>query len=162
MKNLLLSFALFTTSLLFSQAYTGAGDIKFQVGANIQSGGTGIASSVDFGLGENISLGVYSSYLLNVQGSLGAQFEDRFDVQGRFNANIGNVITSDRALDVYPGLHVGTRNFGGHLGIRYFFSNGFGLYSELHIPFAYYKDNLSSVEELNNQVTVTVGTSFNI
>ena len=163
MKNLFVIVAIMSASVVFSQAYTGVGDVKFQLGANIQSGGNGIAGSLDYGLGENISIGVYSTYLLGVQDSLEPEFADRFDIQGRFNANLGSVIGASPNFDLYPGLHVGTRNFGGHLGLRYFFSPGFGLYSEVHVPFAFYNsDTLKAEEELNNQVTFTIGASFNI
>ena len=39
-------------------------------------------------------------------------------------------------MDLYPGLHLGTRNFGGHLGFRYFFTDGFGVYAETAVPIA--------------------------
>ena len=41
-------------------------------------------------------------------------------------------------MDLYPGLHLGTRNFGGHLGFRYFFTDGFGVYAETAVPIAKY------------------------
>ncbi|MFT4753248.1 MAG: outer membrane protein G [Salibacteraceae bacterium] len=163
MKNLFIIVAILSMNFAFSQAYTGAGDVKFQLGANIQSGGNGIAGSLGFGLGENISIGVYSAYLLGIQDSLEPEFKDRFDIQGRFNANLGSVLGASPNLDVYPGLHLGTRNFGGHIGLRYFFSPSFGLYSEVHVPFAFYNPNtLKAEEELNNQFVFTIGASFNI
>jgi len=36
------------------------------VGANLQNNGTGIVGSFDYGLGENISIGAISAYLLGV------------------------------------------------------------------------------------------------
>src|SRR5690606_13787044 len=113
MKTVSILFMLLVTQLGFSQAYTGQGDIKFQIGANIQNNGTGIMGSLDFGLGENISLGVASTYLLGIDKITNeegneepfAQFEDRFDIRTRFNANLGNVINVDENFDVYPGLY---------------------------------------------------------
>ncbi|HEU0124881.1 MAG TPA: DUF6646 family protein, partial [Flavobacterium sp.] len=38
-------------------AFTGKGDTRVNVGANLQDGGSGIQGSIDFGLGENFSFG---------------------------------------------------------------------------------------------------------
>ncbi|TYA73921.1 DUF6646 family protein [Seonamhaeicola marinus] len=172
MKKLILIAALINVSLVSGQAFTGNGDKKFQVGANIQNNGTGISATYDFGAGENISFGLSSIYLLSVNSALqnndgnddlNADITDRFDLRARFNANLGSVINIDDNLDVYPGLSLGLKNFGGHLGVRYFFSDGFGVYSELNTPFAKYKnDNLTPAEKLNNQFSVSFGASFNI
>lgn len=164
---------IFTAFLLFQisygQAYHGHGDIKFQVGANFQNNGTGIMGSLDYGLGENISIGVASVYLLgikkvkNVDGEdvPFADFKDRFDLKARFNANLGNVINVDGNFDVYPGLYVSLKNFGGHLGARYFFSPGFGLFTELNVPISKYKTgSLTNAEKLHNQVSANLGVSF--
>ncbi len=171
MKTFASLFALLFIQLTFAQAYSGKGDVKFQVGANIQNNGTGIMGSLDFGLGENISVGVASAYLLGIDKVTNAdgeeepfaKFEDRFDLKARFNANLGNVINVDENFDVYPGLYASLKNFGGHLGARYFFTSGFGVFTEVNIPFANYNtDNLTPAEKLHNQVSVNVGASFNI
>ena len=60
---------LFLVSFGFTQAqqaFKGKGDVKVNVGANIQDGGSGIQGSVDFGLGENFSFGFVANYLLGV------------------------------------------------------------------------------------------------
>lgn len=173
----LIAFLAFTT--IYAQAYQGKGDTKFQVGANFQSKGTGIMSTLDYGIGENISLGVKGIYLLGVEdysdlpaiGGIAieeAEFGDRFDLRVRFNAHLGNVINIDENFDLYPGLDLGLKNFGGHLGARYFFSEGFGVFTELNVPFANYTaDEDFSVTEfrrqqLNNQFTISIGASFNL
>ena len=46
-----------------AQAFKGKGDTKFQVGLNLQDGGSGITSTVDFGLGENMSFGFGNLYI---------------------------------------------------------------------------------------------------
>ncbi|OAB80022.1 DUF6646 family protein [Cochleicola gelatinilyticus] len=163
MKQLLFIFCFFYFSVCIAQSYSGKGDVKFQVGAQFQEEGTGIGASLDFGFGENISLGVFSSYVLNVDEILGAEFQDRFELQGRFNAHLGNVLNIDPNFDVYPGLYVGLRNFGGHLGLRYFFTSGFGVFTELRAPFSKYNtEALTPAEQLNNQFTMSVGASFNL
>lgn len=147
-----------------AQVYSGKGDVKFQVGANMQSSATGINVTTDFGIGENMSYGFSATYLLNAEsiGDAKPEFLDRADVKLRFNANLGNVINVNDALDVYPGLNLGLRNFGGHLGVRYFFTDGFGVFSEAVFPIASYKTNVVGFDKYNNQFSFTVGASFNL
>ena len=164
MKKIITLSLLLSFGFINAQSFKGKGDIKAQVGANIQDGGTGIQLSTDFGIGENMSYGFTASYLLSVEEILGVkpEFGDRIDVKARFNANLGNVIGLDKKMDVYPGLDLGLRNFGAHLGFRYFFSEGFGLYTEAGIPIAKYDTNITGFDNYNNQFTVNVGASFNL
>ena len=160
------------TLLLFSsfcfmnaQGYKGKGDTKFDVGMNIQNGGSGIGLFLDFGSGENMSFGFVTSYLLSVnKDDIGnkPEFMDRFDAKARFNANLGNVLKLDPKMDIYPGLDLGLRNFGAHLGFRYFFTDGFGVYSEAGIPLAKYDTTPSGFDHLNNQFVFNIGASFNL
>jgi hypothetical protein len=164
MKKIIIIAAIVMVSLANAQAYKGKGDIKAQVGLNTQSHGTGINTSVDFGIGENMSYGFVASYLLSVDEIAGEKpnFEDRADFKVRFNANLGNVFKLDKSMDIYPGLDLGTRNFGGHLGFRYFFTDGFGLYTEAGIPLAKYNTNAEGFEKYNNQFVFQIGASFNL
>jgi hypothetical protein len=75
------------------------------VGLNLQDGGTGIFLSSDFGIGENMSLGLTANYLLSVnEDALGniPDFGQRVDLKARFNANLGNVLKLEPNMDVYP------------------------------------------------------------
>jgi hypothetical protein len=65
----------------------------------------------------------------------------------------------DQKMDIYPGLDLGLKNFGAHLGFRYFFTDGFGVYTEAGIPIAKYEqDTFNS----NNQFVFNIGASFNL
>jgi hypothetical protein len=65
-------------------------------------------------------------------------------------------------FDLYPGLAFSTKNFGGHLGARYFFTDGFGVYTEAAFPLAKYKtEDLTPAEEIYNQFNVSFGLAFN-
>ncbi|MCV9932482.1 hypothetical protein OIU80_09320 [Flavobacterium sp. LS1R47] len=172
-KIITLAFLLVFGLTQAQQAFSGKGDTKVNIGANIQDGGTGIQASIDLGLGENISIGFVSSYLLGINeynGFYGTTqyygvkpaFKDRFDAKVRMNANLGNVINVDKKLDVYPGLSLGLRNFGGHVGGRYFFTDGFGVFTELGFPIAKYGDNDKVFDHLNNQFTFSLGASFSL
>lgn len=163
MKSYLFIATLLVTSLSFGQAFNGKEDQKFQIGLNLQDNGTGIQATYDFGIGENISLGLSTVYLLGVDDLIDADFGERADLRLRFNANIGNVLNLSPAFDFYPGLSFGTKNFGGHLGARYFFSSGFGVYTEAQFPFAKYDNgDLTPAEDLNNQFNFNIGMSFNL
>jgi outer membrane protein G len=198
MKKIIFITMLAFAGFVNAQAYKGKGDIKGQVGLNVQKGGTGITVSSDFGIGENMSYGFTTTYLLNAKGydfdetaflianpsfdpiingtlpgDSKAKFEDRFDLKARFNANLGNVFKLDSKMDIYPGLDLGLRNFGAHIGLRYFFTDGFGLYAEAGFPLAryntkvddlgtysgYYKNN---PKLYNNQFVLNIGASFNL
>lgn len=164
--TLLLVFAGFSVNA--QEAYTGKGDTKMHIGANFQDGGTGLNVGTDFGLGENISIGFSANYLLGVKevtvngATFKPEFKDRIDAKFRFNANIGKVMTLPEQMDVYPGLDLGIKNFGGHLGVRYFFSEGFGLQSEFGIPFAKYDTDVQGFEKLNNQFYANLSMVFNL
>lgn len=162
MKNILLILALIAGTTVYAQAYRGKGDQKIQVGASFQENATGIGVTYDYGVGENFSLGLAANYALGLDDAVDADFDERSTLALRFNANIGNVINLDENFDFYPGLHFSTKNFGGHVGARYFFTNGFGLYTEAGFPLAKYKtEDLTPAEELYNQFVFNIGMSFN-
>lgn len=163
MKKLTTLLFLLTCFAMNAQSFIGKFDSKFQVGANFQKNGTGLNISYDYGLGQNISIGVSSTYLLGISDEIEAEFGDRFDIKARFNANLGSVLNIDENFDFYPGLSLGLKNFGGHLGARYFFSDGFGLYSEFGFPIAKYDtDELTAIDKLHNQAYFNIGASFNL
>lgn len=163
MKNYIaILFLLAGTNTALAQGYSGKGDQKFQVGANLQDNGTGIQASYDYGLGENISVGAVSSYTLGIGSEVAGTTRERFDVKARFSAHLGPVMGVSDKFDLYPGLDIGLKNFGFHTGARYFFSDGFGVYTELGFPIARFDtSDLTPSEKLHNQFTVNIGASFN-
>lgn len=148
--------------MINAQAFKGDGDTKLNIGMTIQNGGTGIVASTDYGLGENFSIGVLASYLLGVNEYLGEKpsADYRFDAKLRFNANLGSVLNVSPKFDLYPGLNLGLKNFGGHVGARYFFADGFGVFSEFSVPFAKY--DTDSASKYNNGPAFNIGASFNL
>ena len=176
-KRIFTLVLLATAALTNAQAYKGKGDIKAQIGASIQSGGTGIFGSADFGLGENFSIGVTTTYLLDAEGEFSyntnnlffpileenePDFYEKFDAKARFNAHLGNVIGLPAAMDLYPGLNIGIHNFGTHLGFRYFFTDGFGVFTEAGIPITKYAGKTYGNENYHNQFTFNIGASFSL
>lgn len=162
MKKIITLLLLSAVCLVNGQAFKGKGDVKAQVGANIQKGGTGIHLTYDAGVGENMSFGATASFLLSASEGNASDipFGDKIDIKARFNANIGKVLTLGDKADIYPGLDLSLRNFGAHLGGRYFFSDGFGMYSEIGFPIAKYNQDKDGL--YNNQFVLNVGVSFNL
>ena len=160
MKRIFTIVLLGAFCMVNAQAFKGKGDTKFDLGMTFQNGGSGIVASADFGLGQNISVGILSSYLLGGSNIDRVPFEYRFDAKARFNANLGNVLNISPKFDLYPGLNLGLKNFGGHIGARYFFSEGFGVFTEFSAPFAKY-DN-EAISKYNNGTSFNIGASFNI
>lgn len=169
MKKIIGSLLLLTVGYLNlnaqTDAYTGKGDLRYHVGASMQKLGTGITTSIDFGVGESFSFGAQAGYALGlkeINGVKKAGFGDRFDLKARFNANIGSVIDLPSNVDVYPGLNLGLKNFGGHVGARVFFSKGFGLFAETQFPIAKYNSNTINYDRLNNQFSLNAGVAFDL
>ncbi|CAM2849221.1 DUF6646 family protein [Flavobacterium frigoris] len=165
MKKVITLLLLSSVWLTNAQAFKGNGDVKGQVGLNLQDGGSGVFISSDFGIGENMSLGLTANYLLSVnEDELGniPDFGQRVDLKARFNANLGNVLKMEPNMDIYPGLDLGLHNFGAHLGFRYFFTDGFGLFGEAGVPIAKYDKNITGFDHLNNQFVFNIGASFNL
>jgi len=163
MKKLFFVFSILSVLLVNSQAFTGKGDQKFQIGANLQDEATGINVTYDYGLGESFSVGLTSSYALSVDDRIDPDFDQRIDLKARFNANLGNVINVDENLDVYPGLNIGLKNFGGHLGARYFFGKGFGVFTEASFPIAKYDEDATEIGNfIHNQFAVNIGAVFQL
>jgi outer membrane protein G len=160
MKNILTIGLLFSALISSGQAYTGREDSKLNIGLTVQNGGRGVVLNYDQGLGENISVGILTSYLLAGNNIKDVSFDYRFDAKVRFNANLGNVVNISPKFDVYPGLNLGLKNFGGHLGARYFFTEGFGIYTDFSAPFALYNPEAKS--KYNNGVSFNIGASFNL
>lgn len=168
MKKLVFVAFLGMGLLANAQSYKGKEDVKLQIGATIQDGGTGIVLTNDYGIGENMSFGFSASYMLSADNITIAnvnykpEFADRVDAKVRFNANLGSVIGLEDNMDLYPGLNLGTRNFGAHLGFRYFFTDGFGVYTEAGIPIAEYDSTPGVFGKYNNQFVFQIGASFNL
>lgn len=167
MKKVLFAAAITAFGLASAQndAFRGSGDLRLNLGANIQHRGAGIVTSLDYGLGESFSVGVQAGYLLGAEEEVlygKARPEHRFDAKVRANAHLGDVVGLPQNFDVYPGLNLGLKNFGGHVGARYFFDKGFGVFVETQFPIARYNTKASEYRLLNNQFAFLIGASFDL
>ena len=147
-----------------NDAFSGKGDLKLNIGANFQNGGTGIMTSLDYGLGESFSIGAQAGYLLGIDEVYGekSRTEHRFDAKVRASAHLGDVIGLPENFDIYPGLNLGLKNFGAHAGARYFFKKGFGVFTEIQVPLAKYNTDSDNYRLFNNQFAFMAGVSFDL
>lgn len=167
MKKLILAMAVASFGFVSAQdndAFYGKDDLRLNIGANLQKGGTGIHTSLDYGLGQSFSIGAQAGYLLGVDEVDGEKPESthRFDVKARASAHLGDVMGLPQNFDVYPGLNLGLKNFGAHVGTRVFFDKGFGMFAEAQFPIAKYNTEASSYRLLNNQFAFVIGASFDL
>lgn len=167
MKIFFAGLLLFTLSIANSQttAYLGRTDLKAQLGLDFQRNNTmGAVATMDYGLGKNISVGLQVAYLYNVKDIDGLEpdFQDRFDVKARVNASLGKVFRMPINMDFYPGLDFGLRNFGGHLGLRYYLNNGIGLFTEGQFVIQKYTSSTEKFNPLNNQFAILAGLTFDL
>ncbi len=156
--------------LSYSQSYIGKGDEKMQIGISFVDGGTGLLASYDRGLGENISVGISSTYLLSansysytdssVNYTVDPDAIDRFDLKARVNVHLTDVLNISDNFDFYPGLNIGLKNLGLHTGARYFFTKGFGLFSEIDFPIAKFDDKADF--QYFNGFKLNLGVSLNL
>ncbi len=148
-----------------NDAFIGKDDLRLNLGANFQKYATGIHTSLDYGLGDSFSIGAQAGYLLgakeNAQGEK-PETKHRFDAKLRASAHLGDVIGLASNIDVYPGLNIGLKNFGGHAGARVFFNKGFGLFVETQFPIARYNTDAADFQLLNNRFAFIAGATFDL
>lgn len=162
MKKIIILAVVFLVNAVYSQAFKGKEDLKLQIGSAIVDGGSGLNFSLDKGLGDNISAGISTSYLLGVTEVAGfdADALDKFDIKGRFNIHLSDIIKLGDNFDVYPGINLGIKNLGLHTGVRYFLNNGLGLYTEFDFPIAKFEKDITY--QYFNAFKVHIGVSLNL
>lgn len=134
MKKLVLACAfLFAGQLAYSQAWSGKGDQKIQVGFNGWGYGTGITATYDYGLSKIISLGAGANFYFDHSDA--KYHDDNFGVFGRLNFHLQQPLNLPSNWDIYPGIDLGVLGkhgtyFGAHIGARYFFNNNVGIFIE--------------------------------
>ncbi|SFI36688.1 DUF6646 family protein [Halpernia frigidisoli] len=167
MKTFLAGIFLLIIGFANSQttAYTGENDLKAQLGADLQrKNALGAVATIDYGLSEYFSVGLQSAYIFKAKEIDGTplQFKDRFDAKIRLSASLGDTFRFPENMDFYPGINVGLRDVGGHIGFRYYFNNGIGLFTEGQFVIEKYTNTIESNNRLNNQFAVLAGLTFDL
>ncbi len=162
MKKIIILLTVLSLNTVLSQAFKGKEDFKLQIGAALVNKGAGLNFSLDKGLGDNISAGISTSYLLGVTEVAGFEADalDKFDIKGRFNIHLSDIIKLGDNFDVYPGINLGIKNLGLHTGARYFLNNGLGLYTEFDFPISKFEKNITY--QYFNSFKVHIGVTLNL
>lgn len=133
MKKLFLLglFLAFSTGIS-AQAWNGKGDQKLQIGLNGWGYGTGITGTYDYGLGSIVSIGAGANFYFD--GYKDDNDDNNIFLFGRLGFHLQEPLGLPEKWDIYPGVNLGVlgKDFGigAHLGVRYFFTNGIGIYGE--------------------------------
>ena len=112
-----------------AQSFNGKGDSKVNVGYHIYGYGNGINASYNYGLNDQFSIGAGGNYYFDNE-------ENDYFLFVRANFHLGPLMDLPRKLDIYPGVEFGylsSTNIGlaAYVGIRYFFTDRIGVYTEI-------------------------------
>ena len=115
-----------------AQAWDGEGDIKVYAGYANVGGRSGIELGSDYALSDFVSVGGQLTYVNvkdNDEGRDRAFMGYGFSLTG--NYHWAEVLKLPSVLDIYSGASVGLRTAGLQAGVRYNFSETFGLYGQV-------------------------------
>ena len=115
-----------------AQAWDGEGDIKVYAGYAHVGGRSGIELGSDYALSDFVSLGGQITYVsVKKHGDGDNSFLVGYDLSLMGNYHWAEVLKLPSVLDIYTGASVGLRTGGLQAGVRYNFSETFGLYGQV-------------------------------
>ena len=115
-----------------AQAWDGEGDIKVYAGYANVGGRSGIELGSDYALSDFVSVGGQITYVNVKEHDDGHNnFLMGYDLSFMGNYHWAEVLKLPSVLDIYSGVSVGLRVGGLQVGVRYNFSETFGLYGQV-------------------------------
>lgn len=115
-----------------AQAWDGEGDIKVYAGYANVGGRSGIELGSDYALSDFISVGGQVTYVnVKKHSSEDYHFLVGYDLSLMGNYHWAEILKLPSVLDIYSGASVGLRTAGLQAGVRYNFSETFGLYGQV-------------------------------
>ena len=115
-----------------AQAWDGEGDIKVYAGYANVGGRSGIELGSDYAFSDFISIGGQITYVNVKKHDEGHNnFLLGYDLSLTGNYHWAEVLKLPSVLDIYSGVSVGLRTVGLQAGVRYNFSETFGLYGQV-------------------------------
>jgi hypothetical protein len=153
----LLHYLYYYLRLINAQAFKGDGDVRTSC-LNLQDGGTGILYLQILELDKTCHWDLPLITYYRCANPLNDEncFGDRVDLKVRFNANLGSVMQLEPNMDIYPGLFR-LKNFGAHLGFRYFFTEGLDCLRGWSSISRNMTNSTDFGHSLNNQFTLNIG-----
>ena len=141
-KKILISALLLTSFLSFAQAPLEKGNLQLNAGFGTSGWGTPIYVGLDYGLGNNFTIGAEGSYrsyeslgykstIIGIQGNTNYHFNELLDIPSKWDLYAGlsaNYYTWNFEDEIAEDL-VDNSNFGigAQIGGRYFFSDNFAI-----------------------------------
>lgn len=139
---------LFSVAVVFAQSPLTPGETQFNLGVGFSNFGSPVYAGLDFGLGRDVSLGAEVSYkryresysdnrwnhnVIGVSGNLNYHFNYILQIPSDWDfyagVNVGFYVVN--SPNNYPGSYKSELGLGGQLGMRYFFTNSFGVNLEV-------------------------------
>ena len=115
-----------------AQAWDGEGDIKVYAGYANVGGKSGFEIGSDYALSDFISIGGQITYVNVKKHDEGHNnFLLGYDLSLMGNYHWAEVLKLPSVLDIYSGVSVGLRTVGLQAGVRYNFSETFGVYGQV-------------------------------
>ena len=115
-----------------AQAWDGEGDVKVYGGYANVGGKSGFELGTDYALSDFVSLGGQITYVsVKKHGDGDNSFLVGYDLSLMGNYHWAEVLKLPSVLDIYTGASVGLRTGGLQAGVRYNFSETFGLYGQV-------------------------------
>lgn len=115
-----------------AQAWDGEGDVKVYAGYANVGGKSGFEIGSDYALSDFISIGGQITYVNVKKHDEGHNnFLLGYDLSLMGNYHWAEVLKLPSVLDIYSGASVGLRTVGLQAGVRYNFSETFGLYGQV-------------------------------
>ncbi len=149
MKKLVLISALLFTSLYstqcMAQAYDGKGDNKIFLGYTNIKGCSGAEWRLDSGMGDLFSMGFNATYLfIKIEPVSEDEGSDKFDKIFKnidlgflLNFHLSVPLNMNEKIDPYFGLVLNLKSAGLHAGVKYNFTERFGVYMQLTDSFIF-------------------------
>ena len=115
-----------------AQAWDGEGDVKVYGGYANVGGKSGFELGTDYALSDYVSLGGQITYVsVKKHDDADNSFLVGYDLSLMGNYHWAEVLKLPSVLDIYTGASVGLRTGGLQAGVRYNFSETFGLYGQV-------------------------------
>ncbi len=141
MKNLFIAILLFLTAgVAFAQNPLWVGESQLNLGVGFTNYGAPVYAGIDYGLGRDVSLGGEVSYkryredswnhnVIGISGNLNYHFNYILQIPSDWDlyagANVGFYIVN--SPNNYPGSYKSELGLGAQFGMRYFFTDAFGV-----------------------------------
>ena len=132
-----------------AQAFDADYDLKIFAGYLNKGGKSGVQLGIEYGRSRFFSLGCFLQSIFNVKDEDGekTEFMENANMEIRCNFHWTDILHLPSNFDIYTGVNTSIRSVGLQGGVRYNFSERFGLYVEAQQPLF----KVLSIEDFDNR-----------